>query len=135
MSGNFTSFFHALDDTSAWCLSNTTSISVTRPRQVTSDLCFTIIAVHRNLSVHVLPSSDHSAQEPGPFYPHPLLSAICTALRVTYPLCTMDVDIPCTVIGFLFTVSLFPRIYVTVPRIGSSCRISQLIAVIRCTWP
>lgn len=75
---------HALDDTSesAWCLPSTTILLVTRAKQVITISMFHDRSCAWELDRTCVASSDHLAQEPGPFYPHPLLFATCTALRV-----------------------------------------------------
>jgi hypothetical protein len=81
--GNFTPYLHALDDTSAWCLSRPPVHRYPEPGKSLQYRCFMIIiGVHGNLNVHVIPSYENLAQEPaGPFYPHPVISATRTALR------------------------------------------------------
>jgi hypothetical protein len=60
-----------------------TSLLVSRAtRQVITISESPFVVVNGNLNVHVFPSFDHLAQEPSPLYPHPLLSATCTAPRV-----------------------------------------------------
>ena len=56
---NFTPYRHVLDDTSAWGLSSSTSLSVRRYPELGESLQyrrFTVVAVQGNLNVHVFPS-------------------------------------------------------------------------------
>ena len=69
---------------------STTRLLVIRARQVITISKFHDRSCVLELSIHVLPSSDHSAQEPGPFYPHPLLSALCTEFVQELRKCSED---------------------------------------------